>query len=794
MQRDSMRVQVRVTHRWQAIPASFVLTLLLLPAMWVSLAQQVQAQITNYAQEGEPEEEGIALLQSQPHDIVRFTTEAGAGWAKVVPLEIPGRRWPATVPKGELPMEVLGLEGQKFAAKWADIKSIDFWEERLERETTERIKAGDFAGAYPYLAILIRDYPARPKLRELRSEYLLNNAAQRFKAGELEPTLAILEELRRFNPSFRPETVLAVISRVTDSLMASMLSSSRLDQAQKLLARLQKDYPAKEVESVPVWDKKFLAMAEEKRALAIEARDKKDWREARRLALESLYLYPEIQGGKDLVKEIDVAYPLVRVGVMQAASDLDPTRIDNWASRRAGRLVYRSLFEMRGTGPEGGEYDFILGDAEQSPDRLKLNLVLRAEKMRPPLDRIDSQVIADLLTKRAQFGNEFYSGPWAASVESILLNGPQEISCLLKRPHILPISLLQVRIDGETIGLGPGEPTGVYRQASEEGGEVRFKLTGEPVTLTQPREVVELKMATAGEAIAQLLRGEVDVIDHLFPADANKLRKSRKIVVEDFPLPTVHMLVPCSDHAFVADRNFRRALLYAINREDILNGELLGNQSFPGCRVISGPFPAGIEPNDPLAYAYDERISVRTYQPQLATLLTIVAKKQLEAAATKSKQKAPELAPIRLATPDDDLSQIACEAIKSQWELIKLKVELVPLAPGKTWPEPGTADIVYVAAAVWEPTIDARRILGPDGLAKSQDQLVGLGLRRLESANSWKDVRERLHDLHSISSHELPIIPLYQVIDSFAYRRELTGIGRGIVSLYQNVERWRLSF
>jgi hypothetical protein len=767
--------------------------LLVLVFAWTGTPTVSWAQVANYAQQGEPEDEGLALLQTEPHDIIRFTEKSGGGWAKVRILDLPGRKMPAA-PKGELPIEVLSIEGQKFEAKWEDIKSIDFWEVRLERETDERIKAGDFTGAYPYLAILNRDYSARPNLRTLRSEFLLNNAAKRYSAGELEGTLAMLEELRRYNPSFRPDIVLKVISRVTDSLMSNMVSSNRLDEAKKLLTRLQGDYPGNLVESIKIWDEKFLAMASEKRESAIEAKNREDWRPARKFALESLYLYPNIPGGRELLREIDVAYPLVRVGVMQASGELDPTSIDNWASRRAGRLVYRTLFEMRGTGPEGGEYDFILGEAEQTPDRLELNLELDPQKMRPPLDRINSQVIADLIAKRSQRSSDIYSAPWDASIQSIMLRGPQQISCMLRRPNVLPSSLLQVRIDGSMIGLSPGEPSGVYARSFNEEGETRFKLTGEPANATQPREVVEFKMPSAQAAISGLVRGEIDIVDHLFPADALRLSKSRAIKVVDFPLPTVHMLIPCSDHKYIADRNFRRALLYGINRQDILYGELLEKQEFPGCRVISGPFPAGREQGDPLAYAYDEKVAVRPYQPQLATLLTVLTRKQLEAVAAKLKQPVPELKPIRLAAPDDDLSRIACEAIKTQWEAIKLPVELVPLAPGKTWPDEGTADIVYVAAAVWEPSVDARRILGPDGLAKCQDQLVGLGLRRLEGANNWKDVRDRLHELHAITSHELPIIPLWQVVDSFAYRKDLTGIGTDIVSLYQNVERWRLSF
>ncbi len=78
------------------------------------------------------------------------------------------------------------------------------------------------------------------------------------------------------------------------------------------------------------------------------------------------------------------------------------------------------------------------------------------------------------------------------------------------------------------------------------------------------------------------------------------------------------------------------------------------------------------------------------------------------------------------------------------------------------------------------------------GLAGSEDQLVGLGLRRLEEAKNWKEVRDRLLDLHSIAHNELPVLPLWQLVDSYAYRRELQGVGSNIVSLYQNAENWRL--
>lgn len=196
--------------------------------------------------------------------------------------------------------------------------------------------------------------------------------------------------------------------------------------------------------------------------------------------------------------------------------------------------------------------------------------------------------------------------------------------------------------------------------------------------------------------------------------------------------------------------------------------------------------------NDPLGYAYDHSIQPRPYEPRVAKLLMTLSESQLKAAAERKSEEAPPLTPIRLAFPADNLSRVACEAIRSQWLLLGLEIKLVQLPIGRTFPDEGTADIVYTSVAVWEPIIDARRLLGPNGLAGSTDQLVGLGLRRIEEARNWKEVRDRLLDLHGIAHNELPILPLWQLVESYAYRREIVGIGRGIVSLYQDVDKWRL--
>ena len=134
----------------------------------------------NYAQTGKPEDPGLELLQQEPHDLLFFSEQAGGGWVKRV-LTFPQR---ALNPAGNLSFQIIGLEGKDFIAAWSDIVRVDLWEVRLERETKERIASGDFVGAYPFLSVLLRDYPERSGLRELRCDFLWNDAGPRAKSGQ----------------------------------------------------------------------------------------------------------------------------------------------------------------------------------------------------------------------------------------------------------------------------------------------------------------------------------------------------------------------------------------------------------------------------------------------------------------------------------------------------------------------------------------------------------------------------------------------------------------------------------
>ena len=69
---------------------------------------------------------------------------------------------------------------------------------------------------------------------------------------------------------------------------------------------------------------------------------------------------------------------------------------------------------------------------------------------------------------------------------------------------------------------------------------------------------------------------------------------------------------------------------------------------------------------------------------------------------------------------------------------------------------------------------------------------LGQAVRRPPARQaSWRQVRERLVVLHRLLHEDATILPLWQTIEHFAYRRTLQGLSANRLSLYQDFEQWR---
>jgi ABC-type transport system substrate-binding protein len=752
-----------------------------------------------------PEEEkppAKKFYEQEKYDLITLDKANDNAVLQVLPLDFPERKIPEESKRvGKLKVRLFDRQTEEYEVAWRNIERIDFFEELVLQETNKIVSravslggAGKvqesqaaFDEAYEFFQFLLRYHPNLAGLQESLQEYLYLNAGALFQAGRVREAFAILEELYLQNREYRyrggPQTVLAAAERVGDHLIATYADARDYRDARLLLERLQKRYGSN-LAFVGTWRDRLMTLAAEKRDAAAAGLAAKRFQDAHDLSREMLKIWPNIQGGRELILEIARQFPLVVVGVSQPARAFDPQRLADPAAKRCGYLMYRTLVQYADRGPEGGRYISPWGTIRKSADRTKLFFDLRPSSDGEDLTAFD---LARHLLSFANSSGPDYLPSWAAVMSGVEVEDVQRVRVDLQHPSVMAQALLQVRLPSE-------DATAVrYRVASQSDQETRFEPVAAARDTDEPKPViVERYYAQPRQAISDLRMGKIDVVDRLLPNDAMRLRQDPSLVVDTYGFPSIHVLVPNTDDPFLDNRTFRRALVYAINRQIILEKGLLDGKPVQGCRVLSAPLTAGITSDDPSAYAYDERLEPLPYDPVMAAILLQLAEQQLAAAADKRQEPAPELKELVLAYPAGEQSRFVCNQIQTQLDLVGVKCSLRELPPGQATVPDDDYDLLYAELMMREPLVDAGRLLGPGGLVKSPSPYVGLTLRRLDRAENWKEARERLYELHSLLYEDVTILPLWQMIDYFAYHRGLQGVRDRPVFLYQDVEQWRV--
>lgn len=756
--------------------------------VWVCLCSVVWMMVC--AVDLRAQDDGQPLIDMVPFDVIVLTQAAGGKSVKIAPLPLRNyEKRPAETEK--LEVVLLSHPERKYEILWRDIDKLNLFERMIYDEAMKKLSEKDFIAAFMNLSFLMQNYPKTPNLEKLRRDFLFQSAAVMFAESRADfsryfQTMSTLEELHSTAPDYENNTVMAGLSKVTDTLMKHYESKGDMASAKQLLSRLEKAYGEK-LQSVVDWKAKLLNMAEQRKAEAIAMMNQGKFREARSAAMDMSNISPDIEGGPELVAEIRRRHPMIRVGVTQRAGDLDPGSLVNWSARRAGALVYRPVVKFMDTGTEGGKYQFALGKMKLSEDNLQLMMTIDP-KIPAGISGYD---LAQVLTKRATPTDASYDASWAAVVRSVSTPNPTQLLIRLQRPHVLPQALLQFSFPDLSDAASP--LAGLYRLNATDKLETSFVVRDKQASGGAPVEIVEVFYEDAKVAANDLLRGEIDAVDQVYPTDARRYEQSKLAKVGSYLLPSVHMLVPVSEHPYMIKDKFRRALMYATNRHEILRGELIGSDNPEDGRVLSGPFPMGTDANDPLNYAYDANIKPKPYEPRLAKLLLYMVEKEVASQYQKLNQPVPPNTPLRIGVPNYELARVAAQALLEQWKLVGVKAEIVPLPEGKAFDAESKCDLVYMSTTMWEPAIDIERLLGGSSPAKSNNAFIVQALAKIRKARSWRETRVALQDLHRLVDYHLPILPLWQITDRFAYSLQLQGLSNRSVSLYDKVSDWRLT-
>jgi ABC-type oligopeptide transport system substrate-binding subunit len=291
-------------------------------------------------------------------------------------------------------------------------------------------------------------------------------------------------------------------------------------------------------------------------------------------------------------------------------------------------------------------------------------------------------------------------------------------------------------------------------------------------------------LSTIGAIVEALRSGEIVACDRVAPWDVDRLARYEGIAVHAYAAPTVHLLVPNLHKPLTAQREFRRALLYGLDRQRILRDDLLKTEDPARGHVLDGPFRT----HD----AAEEGAAPRTYDRRMMVALVRAAAAR-EIGNESAVDLAQTLPSVTLAYVPSETARVACRAIKQQLELDGrgIPVELVEVTAHDALADRSRWDLLYVEWPAFDSLADAARLLGSEGLVQGGSPWLEDLLGQLASAGSVDDARETLQRIDRLVRDELTVIPLFQITEHFARRTSLEGIEDGTVTLYQNVESWR---
>jgi len=760
-----------------------VAPLLFAAILWAIPGEAIQAQ-----------DAGQRLIDREPFDRMTLDKVSENKVILLKPVPFPGRRVPVD-PKPSEKLRVRLLENeQEYEIAWQHIEKFELFEQIVLAEANQLAAEGKFDESYANFTFLLDLYPGTEGLAESQQAYLYLSLVSAYKQQQYHEALGIAEELWSLNPEYRAgesaPPLKTVLGNIADKLIGTYVAKEDFRSARVLLSRLSRQYQAQDEPFAHRWREDLSARAATRRDEARAHMEAGRYIQANDACALMRTIWPDVAGGAALSAEVARRHPLVIVGVEHPALAFDARDLINPAARRVGRLVDRGLLEFAGPGPEGGKYVCPLGDVEPTLDGREVRFSLRPDAGFSGYD------LSRLLVRWARPGEPGFEPAWARTLAGVGVDNVTRVTARLKAPHVLPQALLQGSYGQSSDSAPPGgaEPAagnGPYVLFSQDGALTRFNVNERASRSPgQLAEVAERLYTDPQRALLGLKRGEIDVLERVFPGDLPQVRSDPELAAASLAMPTSHVLLLRDKHPYVANRTFRRALVYGIDRQQILSQGLLRGQALPGCGLVSAPFPAPLGGGDSQAYAYDSLIEPRPYDPRLALTLRILSQTEVKSFFEKQQQQAPALSPISLGHPADEMSRIACRAIVRQWDAIGVKCKLTEFAPG-VFNDDGQCDVVYVQAALWEPVVDAARLLGPEGVAPARSAFVQLTLRQIERAPNWQEARGRFRQLHRLLHEDVTVIPLFQTHDYYAYRKSWLGLEASRVSLYENIAAWQ---
>ena len=719
-------------------------------------------------------------------------------------------------------------QGQK--VHYLAIREIRHHEDLLLLRIEKLQEEGKLALAYELLFNMQRQKPNWPRLDIVQQKQLFVEAADFFKKNQTSAALVRLEELHSRAPNF--DGLSGMMGRVVDRLTTAAIKDNDYRKARHYIGRLYRRDSNNAV--YKKWEGILGGKADEQLRLARQATAAKKYDEAAIRVARAAYYWPRANGLSGAFETMQRRWQRVTVGVEHFPLTKKQFPLPTMADARRRSLTTTPLFEP------GGVDDIVHYGTrffqEWLPTDLGRKSLLTMHAKRATWQaapETSSLIVADNLRERLNSKSPHYDERLKSYIKAIRVVSPTQLEIQFERvpPRLesvlrFPLLKLDSLQPSATAVTSTGQPlkrgdilSSRFRPFQTNDWtptrQVFRRNIAEPDGVTDSRyhvaEVIERKFTKPELAIQALKRGQIDMIAHIRPYHQKFLAADNRLDVRKYAAPITHVLQFNPDSILMRNREIRRVLAYALDRRSMLDRFVLRTHEaqFPDelkrlGRVVSAPYASD-------SYAYDPDVKPKPYDIKLALALLLTIKRQHQRAHAgavggsmmlklmKKGEKTGWLPPIRMLVEPGEDSKAVAEMCVKQWGRIKLKIEIVDaskLDPKKS----GQWDFAYRKVRMLDPMVDLWPFLTFDNRARVESlkhlpDWLRQELVRLDTARDWPSAVEMVRKLHDLMQKETQTIPLFEVDDYMALRREVKAfrsVNLEPAQTYQNIERWRL--
>lgn len=500
----------------------------------------------------------------------------------------------------------------------------------------------------------------------------------------------------------------------------------------------------------------------------------------------------------------DSGEKIVNIGITDSLGGINPLTIDQtWINKYAVGLEFLPLVDL----DEDLNFQPMLADSITTEDNINFvvhiddeatwsdGTPVTAEDVEFTFCRLASPVIANptlMLYAFEGVNDEGFVEEGADSVEGIQILDEKTVQFTAKYPmalttfentyafymHTLPKHVLSQYSEAELATLDwfnhPDVVSGPYMVTGYDVDHYISYTANENYWKGAPNiEKLNFRILDSSQIYAGLQSGEIDVTHHTMTAipqeDYENIEALENInVVYGSPITNQSVFIQTAN---IPDKRVRQALVYAIDRNQILEQLMKGHgEVVDGFLSSAGPF-------------YDESITPIPYDPEKAKAL-------LEEAGWDGSKT------LRFYVNSGDGTFVnAAQIMAAQWAAVGIKVEIQTVDLATLMTIAGTTDYDFFAVqytyAPVDPYPDITWLLGGEGSWTGYgDDEVNQAMDSVQTAGSIDEMKALYSVVDKKMQEDVPMFSAYIISGQGAVNKRLTGVNANVYGFFTNVQEW----